>query len=259
MVWWKRAIRTMKESALSGVPEAVVLWIGCVIGLVWAVSGGGKQGVVNSFVLAALPLIATRMVQLRKSTNDGTRTLKDCTRTLKERIDAKIGPFWNTRRDLPAFGNFVSGARRLCVYAPTAASILSPVGVEDFRQLLEEGCEIQLIVMSPEAKGLEEAGRQFGTVVSLPDNLRGSLASIDDLRRGPRGGHLFVKHIATNPGFGIVMVDREEDGGIMNVEFHGYGDKNPMDLHHVRFSRGEDLFEYWSGVWDRMWDDAKPR
>jgi hypothetical protein len=159
-----------------------------------------------------------------------------------------------SREDFGSFSKLVVGVKTLDAYGPTAVNIL--VNSADIRRLiLDLGGTVRVIVQDENSETLKHTAYQLDDNLDLARTLHTSLAILDRLQREP--GFSYRK-LGANPGFSLIVVNREKASGYVIFESHGFKDENIADRMHIVITKADSprWFSYWVARFDALWDAA---
>lgn len=192
-----------------------------------------------SVITASLALLIFRDVRAQVKTRDLDSVLED-------------------RTSLPNLREFIKDARALWIYAPSGVNILA--NAPFFRsELLDRGGQFRMMVQDlRETASVESLSRQLDDDSSLAKDIDVALDRLRSLA-GKTSGSAQYRLLASSPGFSIVIVDPHGRDGRLFVEFFGYRNETINQRMHITIHKdtSQHWFDYWVGVYERMWDSAR--
>lgn len=231
---FKQLVVTIRSNPVAALTVVVGIAV-IVLDLVGSVS----LEVYLNVILASLALLLFRDMRARITTPDLDAVLED-------------------RTSLPNLLDFIKGARALWIYAPSGINILA--NAPFFRsELLERGGEFRMMLQDlQESDYVEALSRQLDTDSALAKDID---LSLDRLRKltANRNWNAHYRLLGRSPGFSIVIVDPYGRDGRLYVEFFGYRNETINQRMHITIHKdaSQHWFDYWVGVYERMWDDAR--
>jgi len=178
-----------------------------------------------------------------------------------------LDDYLNDRATFGPLSERIKGARKLWIYAPSAANILRSDNGEAIRHeiLSQPGGEVRIIVQDPHnTEGVDILTRQLDKGVDfqmqhMADELTRTLQQLQLMQSWPTPGSVDYRLLDYGPGFSLVAVDPDQKHGHIIVEFHGYHNESTdkrMNLELTRES-SDRWYAYWMGQFQFMWDQAK--
>lgn len=209
-----------------------------------------SQQAQNAIILAALALLVINLSVERS--NGGS-----------------LDSFLNDRSDLKkiAFSERIRGARRLLIYAPSAANLLSGDNLEAIRTgiLNNPRGELRVIIQNPNAAdGLRILTHQIDESIDykmqdLPVEIANTLSKFQNIRGWKSAGTFDFRFLDYGPGFSLVVIDPDRTTGQIIFETHGFHNESTERRMNIEITpaRSDRWFTYWSEQFDYMWREAK--
>jgi hypothetical protein len=178
--------------------------------------------------------------------------------TTSQRARGQQGTLAEVLRDRDSYGTFeqlLDGATELWMYAPSGVNVLRR-HAGDIRRWVQGGGRLRVVVHDPAAGTIEAVRAQLDDNTDFGDDLTRSLDSLDKLAAT---GGVEYRLLPLNPGFSLVVVNPQQRGGRIIVEFHGFRDESISDRMHIEIHRAESThwFGYWLGRFEAIWAAAR--
>jgi hypothetical protein len=178
--------------------------------------------------------------------------------TTRQRAAGQAGGLAEVLRDRDSYATFeqlLDGATELWMYAPSGVNVLRR-HAGDIRRWVQGGGRLRVVVHDPAAGTIEAVRAQLDDNTDFGDDLTRSLDSLDKLAAT---GGVEYRLLPLNPGFSLVVVNPQQRGGRIIVEFHGFRDESISDRMHIEIHRAESThwFGYWLGRFEAIWAAAR--
>jgi hypothetical protein len=202
------------------------------------------DNVVNSMMLAALGLLVLAISTPQKD---------------KSALD----DYLDDRSNLGAFADRLQGARKLYIYAPSAANILHGDNAEVIRReiISKKDGDLRVIIQNPDKEAavdilVDQLDRSLEFQVQhLPEELQRTIRQFKLIHSWDLPGHTELKMLDYSPGFSMVMIDPDRNNGQIIVEVHGYQNESTRSRMHIVITKKESerWFVYWQHQFETMW------
>jgi hypothetical protein len=172
--------------------------------------------------------------------------------------------------DRAAFGPLserIRGAKKLWIYAPSAANILRSDNGEAIRReiLAQPGGEVRIVIQDPHnAEGVDILIRQLDKGVDfqmqhMTDELTRTIHQLQLMKSWPTPGTVEYRLLDYGPGFSLVAVDPDQKYGQIIVEFHGYHNESTDKRMNIELTRekSDRWYAYWMSQFQYIWDGAQ--
>ena len=159
------------------------------------------------------------------------------------------------RESFTPFSRLVETAKTLDVYGPTAVNIL--INAADIRRfILDRGGSVRIIVQDENSQAVQYAAGQLDDSLDFEQTLHASIAVLNRLQ-GQSG--FSYRKLAANPGFSLVVVNRQRPDAYVIFESHGFKDENIADRMHIVIAKADSSrwFSYWETRFEAMWNAAE--
>jgi len=207
------------------------------------------DNIVNSIILATLGLLVLNI-----------STPKESRSTLDDYLD--------DRSNLGSFEERIRGARKLYIYAPSAANILHGDNAEAIRNeiLSRHDGELRVVIQNPNKPDaveilVDQLDRSVEfQVQNLPEEIQRTIRQFKLIDGWSTPGQTDLRFLDYGPGFSMVMIDPDRNSGQVIVEVHGYQNESTRSRMHVVIHRrdSERWFTYWYAQFENMWGRAVP-
>jgi len=179
-----------------------------------------------------------------------------------------LDAYLHTRDELGSFRQRVDGARRLWIFAASAANILDGDNLDAIRAhiMTRKDGELRVVLLDPGSNAVADAKRQIDEHVTyqvqeLRDQLNRTMNTrFDMIRKWGLPGKFEARVLDFNPGLSMVLMDAHRSSGTAIVEVYGFGQESTSKRMSVEIKAAESAvwFEYWVDQYERMWEMAKP-
>ncbi|HVU09617.1 MAG TPA: hypothetical protein VHD90_00010 [Phototrophicaceae bacterium] len=180
---------------------------------------------------------------------------------------ASLDDYLNDRASLGIFTERIKGARKLWIYAPSAANVLRPEHANAIRReiLSRADGEFRVIVQNPanEAavdiliKQLDQ-GVDF-QMQHMAEELTRMMHQLDLMKSWQVPGSFEYRLLDYGPGFSLVAVDPDLRDGQIIVEFHGFHHESVDKRMNIELTRDKSdrWYAYWMSQFEYMWERAQ--
>lgn len=127
--------------------------------------------------------------------------------------------------------------------------------VDDLRKSLGRGASVKVLVIDPQGAVPEEAARR-STIPDHSDVFKHRVMSTLYLLRDLKGS-VEVRFLPFVPAFGLVLLDADDDDGVVHVELgtHSAAGRDPVFT--LTPHRDHFWFEHFKAEFDRMWEAGR--
>lgn len=181
---------------------------------------------------------------------------------------ASIEDYLHNRPELGSLPDRIKNARKLWIYAPSAANILAGTNLDAIRQsiLSHSRGELRVIVQDPSnAEAVELLSAQLDKSVDfqhqdLPTEIDKTLKKFALIRGWPMQGKFDAKLLPYSPGCSMVLIDPDKATGTAIVELYGWHLQSTSDRMAIEIQQAVSprWFSYWVEQYEFMWGDAAP-
>lgn len=188
--------------------------------------------------------------------------------TTRNRGEQGLDAYLHTRDELGPFRERLKNARRVWIFAASAANILGGENLDAIRThiMARKDGELRVVVLDPGSKAVSDAKRQIDDHITyqiqeLREELRTTLTSrFDRIRSWKLPGKFEARVLDFNPGISMVIIDAFRSSGQAVVEIYGFGQESTNNRMSVEIKADESAvwFDYWTDQYERMWEIAKP-
>ncbi len=206
------------------------------------------DNIVNSIILATLGLLVL---------NISTPKVQE----------SSLDDYLDDRSNLGSFEERIKGARKLYIYAPSAANILHGDNAEAIRKeiLTRSDGELRVVIQNPDRADavnilVDQLDRSVEFQVQhLPEELQRTLRQFKLIDSWNTPGTAELKLLDYSPGFSIVMLDPDRISGQVIVEMHGFQNESTRSRMHVIINKrdSERWFTYWYEQFENIWGRAE--
>jgi hypothetical protein len=221
-----------------------------------------KPEIVGAATLATLALVAVNALGPRHQVADLESRVADLNRLVEAKL-AGDGFLSDERKDLKQRVVRAADIR----FAGVTLSRTMRAYVDDLQKSLERGASVQILVIDPTGSVPEEAARR-STIPDQPDvfehRVRSTLYVLRDLHPKER---LEVRLLPFLPAFGLLMLDPDDDDGVVHVELGTHRSPGRDPGFTLTAGRDHHWCRHFKAEFDRMWevsreateDDWRPR
>jgi hypothetical protein len=175
--------------------------------------------------------------------------------------------YLDDRTNLGPLAERLKGAKKLYIYAPSAANILNSDRLEAIRNeiLSKKDGELRVIIQNPnKTEALNILIHQLDHSVdfqlqSLTEEIARTLNQFKLINRWNNPGDSQFKLLDYGPGFSLVLIDPDRNSGQIIVELHGFHNESTRSRMHIVIDKqaSERWFTYWYSQFEYMWADAE--
>jgi hypothetical protein len=174
--------------------------------------------------------------------------------------EANSVPALGIRRSIPKPDEFAKNASTIDILAVSAFSVVPP-HTGFYRERIDHGCRIRVLVVDPDSAGVGVHARQSHLKqAAQPEevcrmHIQSTIAALAPLLKSKK------VQLGLSPifaPFSLFAVDREKDSGATVVEFHTY--RTDLDGRpHVVLARQQQAhwFDFFRKEFETMWDDSR--
>jgi hypothetical protein len=169
--------------------------------------------------------------------------------------------------EAPLYKRLVS-AHEVCVFAPSAANLLSAAHCDILRRtvLARPDGALRVVVLDPDNENaIQHAERFLDDTVDFPgQRLRESLATtlrqLTTMSRWSVPGSVSWRLADVNPGFSLVGIDMNTPTGVVIIEFHGAHNVAVVGRMHMEITRKmtDRWYSYWTDQFEALWAASLP-
>ncbi|TMR10213.1 hypothetical protein ETD86_40540 [Nonomuraea turkmeniaca] len=202
--------------------------------------------VVSAAILATLALVAVNALGPRHQVADLEARVADLNRLVEAKLAGDA--FLTTVRQ--GLDERVARAADIR-FAGVTLSRTIRAHVEQLRKSLGRGASVQVLLIDPKGTVPEEAARR-STIPDHSDVFEHRVKSTIYLLRELEG--VEVRFLPFVPAFGLVLLDADEDDGVIHVELgtHSSAGRDPVFTLTPR--RDHFWYEHFKAEFDRMWE-----
>lgn len=235
--------------ARRNIENYVIALVAVVLAVVGVVDDIVPDSVKTSVMLAALGLLVFNL----------TRPLEG---------KASIEDYLHSRPELGSLPDRISSARKLWIYAPSAANVLAGPNLDAIRRsiLSQRGGELRVIIQDPnKPEAVALLAEQLDKSVDfqhqhLPEEIVNTLKKFATIRGWNMPGRFEGRLLPYSPGCSMVLIDPDKANGTAIIELYGWHLQSTSDRMsiEIRQSASPRWFSYWVEQFEFMWDDAAP-
>ena len=158
--------------------------------------------------------------------------------------------------------------KEVCIFAPSAANILSAQNCELLRTRVLNRPDgiVRVVLLDPKNESVVQlATRQLDDSLDYPiqdfrTSLQATMRQLGIMASWHLEGSFDYRILDYNPGFSLVSVDPTSRKGHVIVEFHGFHNEATSSRMHIEISRqqSEHWYTYWTNQFSRIWDASSP-
>ena len=194
--------------------------------------GNVEQGMQLTLIIAALTILVLRVTAPETGTVDLDDVLKD-------------------RQAFGPFKDFISGRRKLWMWAPSAVNIFNDASSIK-AEILDRGGEICVLLLDPAADAITPhvQAQLDSTGDELLGDIRRTARTLEQLKDA---GKVTYGFLPFSPGFSLTIVDPDKPGGKLLVEYHGFRNEFTGNRMHIVIERAQS--EYWFNYWVSQFEE----
>jgi hypothetical protein len=150
-------------------------------------------------------------------------------------VQASLDTVLRNRESYRGFDELLDGANELWLYAPTGVNVMLRYAA-GIRQWVAKRARARVVLQDPSAVTVDAVRAQHDPHTDFDTSLTASLATLSKLASSHG---VDFRLLPFNPGFSLVVVDPNERGGRLIVEFHEFCDASISERRHVDIRRSQ--------------------
>lgn len=244
--FWQRIIKDIKQG--QNLELYVVSFFALLFAVLTLVGDLVPDSLKTSAILAALALLVFNI-------------------TLPHQSDKRLDDYLDDRSNYKEFKTYLEGARRLWIYAPSAANILRSENVQTIRKeiLSHPDGEFRILIQDPDQQAaVDILIKQLDDsldykIQHLLKEIHDTLTIFELIQSWPVAGKFDYGLLDYGPGYSLVVIDPHKKDGKIFLELHGFHNESTASRMHITITKEESerWFTYWSNQFEYMWRDAQ--
>ncbi|GIK30079.1 MAG: hypothetical protein IT298_05845 [Chloroflexi bacterium] len=181
---------------------------------------------------------------------------------------ASIEDYLHSRPELGSLPDRLKGARKLWIYAPSAANVLAGPNLDAARQsvLSQRGGELRVIIQDPnKPQAVALLSEQLDKSVDfqhqhLPEEIANTLKKFATIGEWNTPGRFEGRLLPYSPGCSMVIIDPDKASGVAIIELYGWHLQSTSERMSIEIQQAASprWFGYWVEQFEFMWGDATP-